>query len=74
MITLTVRVNNQSMDIMVRPDQRISEVLKVLKENHKIFFQTEGMVVYSTRKQEFVNQALTFLQAEIFSGDILLLK
>jgi len=74
LITLTVKINQKSMDLMVRPDQRISEVLKVLKENHKIFFQTEKILIYSTRKKEYVNQLLTFRQAEVYAGDVLVLR
>ena len=74
MITITVRINNQQMDLMVLPDQRMSEVLKVLKENRKIFFQIEKINIYSIRKKEFINQQLTFRQAAIYSGDILELR
>lgn len=74
MLTVTVRFNQQNMDIMVRSDQRISDVLKVLKENQKIFFQIDKLSVYSMRKKMFINQLLTFRQAEIYTGDILILK
>lgn len=74
MLTLTFEIGNQKIDIMVRPDQRMSEVLKVLKDNRIIFFQTEKAVIYSMRKKEYVNQRLTFRQAEVFTGDILVLR
>lgn len=74
MLTLTVRYNQQNMDIMVRFDQRISDVLKVLKENQKIFIQPDKLSVYSMRKKMFINQLLTFRQADIYTGDILILK
>lgn len=74
MLTLTFEIGNQKIDIMVRPDQRMSEVLKVLKDNRIIFFQTEKAVIYSMRKKEYVNQRLTFQQAEVFTGDILVLR
>ena len=73
-LTLTLEIGNQKKDIMVRPDQRMSEVLKVLKDNQIIFFQIDKLMIYSMRKKEYVNQRLTFRQAEIFTGDILVLK
>ena len=74
MLTITLRINHQNMDLMVLPEQRISEVLKVLKENGKLFFQIEKIHIYSLRKKEFVNQLLTFRQAKIYSGDVLELQ
>lgn len=74
MLTITLRINNKDMDIMVRPDQRLSEVLKILKENQKLFFQTEKLLLYSVRKKEYVNQKLTFAQGEIYHGDVLTLR
>lgn len=74
MLTVTLQIANQKMDIMVRQDQRIADVLRVLKENQKIFFQIERIVIYSVRKKMYVNQLLTFKQAHIYSGDILILK
>jgi len=73
-LTVTLQIANQKMDIMVRQDQRIADVLRVLKENQKIFFQIERIVIYSVRKKMYVNQLLTFKQANIYSGDILILK
>jgi len=73
-LTVTLQIANQKMDIMVRQDQRIADVLRVLKENQKIFFQIERIVIYSVRKKMYVNQLLTFKQANIHSGDILILK
>lgn len=74
MITLTLQIYDKGMDLMVREDQRISEVLKVLKESQRIFFRTDTLLVYSLRKKEYVNQRLTFRQAEVFTGDVLILK
>ena len=74
MLTITLKIGSQAMDIMVLPNQRISEVLKVLKENKRLFFQTEKMLVYSTRKKIYVNQLLTFPQAGIYTGDLLVMK
>jgi len=74
LITLTLKINHQTMDLMVRPDQRMSDVLQVLKETGKLFFQIDQIIVYSLRKKEYINQLLTFEQAEIYTGDILILK
>lgn len=74
MIILTVMINQQVMDIMVKTDQRIADVLRVLKDNKKIYYQIEKIMVYSMRKKEYINQLLTFQQAEVYTGDILILK
>ena len=74
MFRLTIKILEKRFDIMVKKDQRIIEVLKVLKENQMFFYDINQMMVYSIRKQEYVNKKLTFKQGDIFSGDILELK
>ncbi|MBQ1802074.1 MAG: hypothetical protein II013_03595 [Lachnobacterium sp.] len=74
MLRLTIKILEKRFDIMVKKDQRIIEVLKVLKENQMFFYDINQMMVYSIRKQEYVNKKLTFKQGDIFSGDILELK
>lgn len=74
MLILTIRDEKNDMDIMVRPDQRIGDVLQILKENGKICFVNESMTIYSIRKKEYINSKMTFQQSLIYSGDILVLK
>ena len=74
MLRLTIKILEKRFDIIVKKDQRIIEVLKVLKENQMFFYDINQMMVYSIRKQEYVNKKLTFKQGDIFSGDILELK
>lgn len=74
MLTLTFKINHQTLDLMVRKDQRISDVLHILKEVGMLFFQIEHMLIYSERKKEYVNKLLTFSQAEVYTGDSLTLK
>ncbi len=74
MLILTIRDEKNDMDIMVRPDQRIGDVLQILKENGKICFVNESMAIYSIRKKEYINSKMTFQQSLIYSGDILVLK
>ncbi len=73
-LILTIRDKKKDMDIMVRPDQRIGDVLQILKENGKICFVNESMTIYSIRKKEYINSKMTFQQSLIYSGDILVLK
>ncbi|SDY38702.1 hypothetical protein [Lachnobacterium bovis] len=74
MLRLTIKILEKKFDIMVKKNQRIIEVLKVLKENQLFFYDINQMMVYSVRNQEYVNKKLTFKQGDIFSGDILELK
>ena len=74
MLRLTIKILEKKFDIMVKKNQRIIEVLKVLKENQLFFYDINHMMVYSVRNQEYVNKKLTFKQGDIFSGDILELK
>lgn len=75
MLTLTIVMKNSGtvMDIMVKPEQRIREVLMVLAENGKILFDhlSEAAYTRSWRLGKFVNNQLTFKQAQVYSGDII---
>lgn len=71
MLTITMQVEQKQLDIMVLPQQRILEVLKVLRENGLFIMKIEDKSIYSRRRKEYINQNLTFQQASIFNGDIL---
>jgi len=67
--------NNKSMDIIVKPEQRIQEVYRILVENG--FFSsisdTMQLQVYSKRQGKYINPILTFKQGKVYEGDILLI-
>lgn len=75
MLILTIVMMNSGivLDIMVKPEQRIKDILQVLEENGRIIYRSgrDNLYIRSWRKGNFVNPYLTFKQAEIFSGDIL---
>ena len=75
-MTLTIMEHNKSLDIIVKPDQRIQEVYRVLVENG--FFssipETMQLQVYSKRQGKYINPILTFKQGNIYEGDILLIQ
>lgn len=74
MYTLTIRQKSKDIDIRVLPNQRIHAVLQVLKENGHISGEVDNIYVYSKRRQEYLNQMMTFRQAGIYSGDTLELQ
>lgn len=74
MLTITLQMQERQCDLMVLPQQRMWEVLKVLEENKIIYALTEKVQLYSHRNREYVNHRLTFQQARIYSGDILELR
>lgn len=75
MLTLTVVMMNSGtmLDIMVKPEQRIRDVLMILAENGQILYRSmeEDIRARSWRLGRTVNYLLTFKQALIQSGDIL---
>ena len=74
MYAITIRQKGKDIDIMVLPNQRIRAVLQVLIINGHISGNVDEIFVYSKRRQEFLNQMMTFRQAGIYSGDILELQ
>lgn len=70
MLTVTFKTNRITMDIMVKYDQRISDVVRILAENGRIKV-SEEYLIFSGRKKEYINSLLTFRQAEVYNGDIL---
>lgn len=74
MYAITIRQKRKNIDIMVLPNQRLRAVLQVLIINGHISGTVDEIFVYSKRRQEFLNQMMTFRQAGIYSGDILELQ
>lgn len=78
MLTLTIVMMNSGsvLDIMVKPEQRISEVLAVLAESGQILYEVAQQKIYarSWRLGRLVSDQLTFKQTLIQSGDILYIE
>lgn len=77
MLTLTIVMKNSGtiLDIMVKPEQRIRDVLLVLSENRKIIAQeTDDLYLRSWRLGTMISALLTFKQAGIQTGDILYIE
>lgn len=74
-MTLTIlAVKKQtSIDIIVKPEQRIKEVVKVLTSNFKLPLELSlgNARIYSRRQKRYINDMLTFKQAQLYTGDIL---
>ena len=70
-MTLTIMEDNKSLDIIVKPEQRIQEVYRVLVENG-FFSSISEMVqlqVYSKRQGKYINPILTFKQGKMCIRD-----
>lgn len=78
MLTLTIVMMNSGkvFDIMVKPEQRIRDVLTVLAENRLVSDLHIGSTVRarSWRWGTITGGLLTFRQAGICSGDILYIE
>lgn len=70
---LTFRADNRTVDIMVKQEQRIDEVYRILSESLRLpaCCRETQTRVYSMRRSAYVNPMLTFGQSEIYNGDIL---
>ena len=75
MLRLTIKLTNRniSRDIMVNPDQKIVDTLRILEENNILSMDEdmEKILVKSERKKKYINSRLSYRQAEIFNGDLL---
>lgn len=78
MLTLTIVMMNSGkvFDIMVKPEQRIRDVVAVLAENGMVSDLHIGSAVRarSWRWGTIASGLLTFRQAGIYSGDILYIE
>ena len=72
-LTICTADNKVKIDVSVKPEQRIRDVLDILNDNGALAITepAEGMSVRSWRQKSYVNPYLTFKQAEIRHGDIL---
>ncbi len=75
MLQLTIKLTNSSInrDIMVNPDQKIMDTLKILKENNAISLgeNLNKVLIKSQRRKRYINSRLSYRQAGIFNGDLL---
>jgi hypothetical protein len=77
-MTLTILAiqHDVSIDVVVKPEQRIKEVLFVLASNFRLPFElaTSPISIYSRRRKRYVNEMLTFKQGSLYTGDVLEIK
>ena len=78
MLTVTIVILNSGhvLNIMVKDEQRILDVINILIQNNFIKIESKeyGIYVRSWRLGEYINNLLTFRQSNIFYGDILYLE
>ena len=75
-LKLTWRVKDQpDMDLLVSDEQKIAETMEILVEKGLLDMETADSATYmkSLRTNNQVNIFLTYQEAEIYSGDILVL-
>ena len=75
-LRLTWRVKDQpDMDLLVSDEQKIAETMEILVEKGLLDMETADSATYmkSLRTNNQVNIFLTYQEAEIYSGDILVL-
>ncbi len=76
-LKLTWRVEGQSdMDLLVSDDQTISETMQILEEKGLLARETVETVKYikTLRADHQTNVLLTYSEADIYSGDILVIE
>lgn len=64
------------LDIKVNREQRISETMMILHDGGilPLTFDFEKKRIFSKRKDEYIDAALSYEEAEIFNGDILYIR
>lgn len=70
-LTICTEYNNGKIDVSVKPEQRIRDVLDILNDSSALTLEVppEGISVRSWRQKTYVNPYLTFKQAGIRHGD-----
>ena len=74
MYVITIRQQKIEVIIRVFPNQRICAALHTLRVNGHILGKVDKLLVFSKRRQEFLNQKMTFREAGIYDGDTLELQ
>lgn len=74
-IEITIRCKNgKNADFAVNDTQNIKDAINILRENHAIFTAKEEIEqIFSCRKNDHIDEKVTFAEAGIFNGDILCL-
>lgn len=72
-LTISFKYEETVIDIIVKEDQRIADVIQVLQDNHVLLFfkPMAPLFLRSWRLETLVNPCYTFKQATIENGDIL---
>lgn len=74
-LTLVFDREKQQLDIQVNPCQKILDTLQILKENNRLpnEYDLDSVLIKSKRRKEYINIRLTCEQADLYSGDCLIL-
>lgn len=72
-MTLTIMEGEKRLDVVVKPEQRIQEVYRILTENgcFRALRPAVQLKIYSLRQRRYVNPMLTFRQGNIYEGDMI---
>ncbi|MBC1794466.1 hypothetical protein [Listeria booriae] len=71
---ITICVNDIKKEFMVNRQQKILDAITIIVENGEMDIQLKGLeYLLSQQKQMQINTQLTFMEAEIYQGDILII-
>lgn len=75
-LTVIIQETKKAIDIKVNRQQVIEDTVSILEDGGILDFElSEGVyAVRSERKHERINKKLTYVQADIYTGDILYLE
>ncbi|TCL60976.1 hypothetical protein EDD76_10173 [Kineothrix alysoides] len=76
LISLTLVIRNERLDIQVNREQKLQETLEILADSGRLpcLSAEDSQTVHSMRRKERINTKLTYEQANIYTGDILYIK
>lgn len=73
-LTLTFTNRKKSVDFLLNDELVMKDALEILAKNTDFMVSESSCYIYSKRKEEMISTAYTFRQAEIYSGDELLVE
>lgn len=73
-LILTFTNDKESMDFQLKSEIQIYEALAIIRNNVNFSVNENILYIYSRNKQERISVNLSFEQAEIYSGDELIIE
>lgn len=73
-LILTFTNDKESMDFQLKSEIQIYEALAIIRNNVNFSVNENTLYIYSRNKQERISVNLSFEQAEIYSGDELIIE